>query len=395
MACFCAGKKADDGVFLAMLPFSLKHCWLALGAAIVFCAPVGAHAQSMTEYDSRSAVIFTYFAVGNDDNPSASVTVEQFTQQIEELSSDGYVVKPLPEIVDAWRTGKTLPPRTVALTFDGADKSIIQTAFPLLNEHGIPFTVFIPAEKIGHGATMEWSDLRRLKKNPLVSFGVHPAAYNRLADDGAGEIKRQINNSIASIRKQLGIDVALFAYPFGEYDSAYKKIVRDLGMKAAFGQQSGVAYGGDDLFGLPRFTQTERYGDLERFQMTANALPFPVRDISPENPHLNTLSPAIGFTVPDTLAKSLKGLSCFSSSEEKPKLEIMNARVELRMENPFAEDRPRINCTLPVTVDGDTRWRWFGALYTIPSALLQAEQMRQEKTPTAHAAGASNEVSVE
>lgn len=376
-----------------MLPFSLKHCWLALGAALLLCVSTGASAQSLDAFDTRAAVIFSYFSVGNDDTPAGSVTLEQFTQQVEELSAGGYTVKPLPDVIAALRLGKTLPARTVVLTFDGADKSIIQTAFPLLEEHGLPFTVFVPADKIGQGATMDWSDLKKLKKSALVSFGVHPSGYSRLAAENEAEIKRQINNSRVALRKQLGVETDLLAYPFGEYDLAYKKAVKELGLAAAFGQQSGVAYAGDDFFALPRFTLTERYGDLERFQMAANALPFPARDLSPEDPHLSSLTPAIGFTVPGASGTSLTGLSCFSSSEEKPTLEIMDTRVELRMEAPFTEDRPRINCTLPETVNGETRWRWFGALYSVSPALLDAAA-ETKNAPTAHAAG-GNEISIE
>ena len=367
-----------------------------LAAATMICAPARA-ASGVTEYDDKAAVIFAYFAVGNDENPSGSVTQEQFAAQIDELATGGYTVKPLQDIVDAFAAGKSLPDRTVAITFDGADKSVLQTALPLLEQNNLPFTVFIPAGKIGSGTYMDWDDLRKLKRNPLVGFGLHPAGYGRLADNNSDEIKRQINNSVAAIRKELDIDVALFAYPFGEYDAAYEKIVADMGLKAGFGQQSGVAYAGDDRFALPRFTLTERYGDIERFQMTANALPFPMKDISPADPHLETLTPAIGFTVPDSLAKSLKSLSCFSSSEEKPKLEVMNTRVELRMQTPFGEDRPRINCTLPVAVSdgGEPRWRWFGALYTVPQDLLEAQQRENEKTSTEHAADVSDETSVE
>jgi peptidoglycan/xylan/chitin deacetylase (PgdA/CDA1 family) len=377
-----------------MLPFSLKSFWLTFGVAALACAP--ALAQT-TEYDDKAAVVFAYFAVGNDENPSGSVTEEQFAAHIDELGEGGYNVKPLADIIDVFAAGKSLPDRTIAITFDGADKTVLTTALPLLEDRNLPFTVFIPADKIGTGSYLSWDDLRTLKRNGLVSFGLHPASYSRLAYDSEESTKRQINNSIASIRNELDVDVSLFAYPFGDYDAAYEKIVRDMGFKAAFGQQSGVAYSGENRYALPRFTITERYGDLERFQMTANALPFPAKDVSPANPHLTTLSPAIGFTVPDALGKSLKSISCFSSSDEKPKLEIINTRVELRMESPFSEDRPRINCTLPVaaTDGGDPRWRWFGALYTAPAGLLEAEQRQHEKTPTEHAADVSDEVSVE
>lgn len=379
-----------------MPPFSLKPVWLLFG--IVFCFAIDAHAASDTaDYDSKAAVIFTYFTIGQDDTPTSSVTVDQFMAQIDELSSGGYVVKPLPEIIEAFIAGKKIGPKTVALTFDGADKSLVDIALPVLEQHEFPFTVFIPADKIGSGTYMDWDELRRLKRSPLASFGLHPANYSRLSGAPSADIKREINNSISKIRDELDVETDIFAYPFGEYDSAYSKILRNMGFKAAMGQQSGVAYAGQDIYALPRFTLTERYGDLERFQMTANALPLPVHDISPSDTVLKTLTPAIGFTVPEYMAKSLKNLSCFSSSQEKPELEIMNTRVEIRMQTPFAEERPRINCTLPVaTTDGsEPRWRWFGALYTVPADLLEEQQAKDKKTSDRHASDVSDDISVE
>lgn len=378
-----------------MPSFSLKLLWLTFGAVTLLCGHANAQA---TDVDDKAAAVFAYFAIGNDDNPAASVTEEQFAAQIAELTGGGYNVTKLTDIVEALTLRKALPPHTVALTFDGADRSVIEIALPLLEQHDLPFTVFIPADKVETGKPyMSWDDLRRLKRNPLVTFGIHPASYGRLTAGPAEDIKRQINNAVSAVRKELDVDVTVFAYPFGEYDASYEKIVRSMGFAAAFGQHSGVAYAGDNLYALPRFTITERYGDLERFQMTANALPLPAKDISPSDPHLSTLTPAIGFTVPDTLARSLKALSCFSSTEEKPKLEIINARVELRLEHPFKELRPRINCTLPVTdIEGEEpRWRWFGALYSVSQDLLAAEQLKADKTQARHAADISDEISVE
>lgn len=380
-----------------MLPFSLKHGWLAFAVAALMASPAAANSGE-TEYDAKSAVIFSYFMIGHDDSPSSSITTEQFSAQIDELVDGGYNIQSLPEIVDAFAAGKDLPPRTIALTFDGADQSVIDIAFPVLSRNNIPFTVFVPTEKIDSGGYMGWDDLRTLKRSPLVNFGLHPSGYGRLAGSTDEEIRRQINNGISTLRDRLDVEAPFFAYPFGEYDATYETIVQDMGFKAAFGQQSGVAYAGHDPFALPRFTQTERYGDIERFQMSANALPLPAMDVSPADPSLKTLTPAIGFTVPDALAKSLKSLSCFSSTQEKPELEIMNTRVEIRMKAPFAEERPRINCTLPVAgaAGAEPRWRWFGALYTIPAELLQTEEAPTiQKTSGLVSPDASYEFSLE
>lgn len=364
-----------------MLSFHLKRAGMVVTALASLSAP--ALAQS-TEYDDKSAVIFAYFAIGNDDNPSASVTSEQFTQQIEEISSGGYTVKPLPEIIDAFAKGKKLPDKTIAITFDGADKSVLEIAAPLLKKNKLPFTVFVPTDRVSQGKPpfMSWDDLRNLKDTDLATFGLHPSAYARLSGSSETEIRRQINNSIIALRDELDIKPVMAAYPFGEYDEKYKSVLKSMGIKAAFGQQSGVAYGAGDLYALPRFTLTERYGDMERFIMSANALPLPVRDIFPLDARLASLNPAIGFTVPDGLKKNLKSISCFSSADEKPDLQIIDNRVELRLPRPFEINRPRINCTLPVTVSNgeDQRWRWFGMLYTVPPTLLEQAEVPTTET---------------
>lgn len=357
-----------------MPAFSLKPLFIALMVAGLGL-PHPVHAGTV-DADQKAAVIFAYFAIGDDSNPNASLRAEQFTEQMDELAQGGYEIKKLPDVIAAFRSGKTLPDRTIAITFDGADKSILDGAVPYLVEHDLPFTVFVPASRVDADKPpyMNWEDLRALKKTGLATFGLHPADYSRLADAGEESIRRQINNSIALLRDNLGVETKLIAYPFGEYSETFKQAVKSMGFDAAFGQQSGVADGTGDLFTLPRFTQTERYGDLERFRMTASALPLPVKDISPANPHLDTLTPAIGFTVADELVGDLKNLSCFSSTDDKPEVQIVGKRrVEIRLKAPLAEDRPRINCTLPVATNGadEPRWRWLGMLYTVDAKLLE------------------------
>lgn len=334
-----------------------------------------AWAGSALGIDNKAAVIFAYFSVGDDSNPNSSIQSEQFMDQVQELSTDQYNVKSLPAILDAFTNDVDLPPRTVAITFDGADKSILTNAIPALVEEKMPFTIFIPAARIGKAPYMNWDELRSLKRTGLVTFGVHPSDYSRMGSTSEEDIRRQINSSLSMIRKKLDVEPTMIAYPFGEYNSTFEGIAKSMGFKAAFGQNSGVAFAADNRFTLPRFTQTERYGDLARFRMTANALPFPAGDLAPKDPYLDTLSPTIGFTVPEELAGELKSLSCFSSTNEKPVVEIIGTRrVEIRMDKSFSEDRPRINCTLPgplQTVEQEPRWRWFGTLYTLAPNLLE------------------------
>lgn len=345
------------------------------------------HAQAteaVLPQDNSSAVIFVYHMVGEDQYPSSSIRTEQFEAHIKELQDGDYNVMPLHGIVSAIKAGTSLPNRTVALTFDGTHKSVLRNAVPLLLQAEIPFTLFLPTDYLDRVSDqyMDWNDVKKLARNRLVSIGLHPAAYAHLTHDSAEEIRRQINNARTRTREMLGVEPTLFAYPFGEFSAAYRNIVEDSGFEAAFGQQSSVAYTGSDMFMLPRFSMTESYGGLDRFELTALALPLPVTDVEPKDAYLTTAQPAIGFTVVEALKDFLPSLSCFASGIGAPHIEkISGTRVELRPESAFEEEHARINCTLPgpPPEPGEPqRWRWFGMLLTVAGAEKHVPEMNPE-----------------
>ena len=354
----------------------LRHAVRLFAVSIMgagFCALPAFAAPDIaaTPLDPSSAVIFSYQRVNEDLNPDTSIRADQFAEHVQELMDGEYNIVPLEKITTALQKNERLPPRTVALTFNGAYKSSYENAMPLLLKHDIPFTIFLPTDHMDAGMpqTMSWDDVRKLHRNKIVSFGLHPASYVRLNEANDAEIRRQINNSIIRFRDVFKKDPVFFAYPFGEYTLDYRNIVAESGFAAAFGQQSGVAYAGADMFSLPRFSMTENYGGLDRFRMAATALPFPVSDVTPENPYItDEHPPIIGFTiVPDMVAR-VSDISCFISGQNQPDMKIVGSeknRIELRMNDAITDERIRVNCTAPgpIPVVGDEQqWRWFGML---------------------------------
>lgn len=349
-----------------------------LGALL--CAPLllvcmcisTAQAQTSIPEDNQSAIVFTYFHIGDDLMPSANLRKEQFEAQLAEIKEQNYKVLSLDDLAKALKEGQSLPDPAIALTFDGAHKGTLDYAAPLLLKAGLPFTVFVATDTLDapSGDNLGWDDIRKLAKHSLVTIGLLPAAYQTLASKDPAEISRQINKAVARYRQELSGEPRFFAYPYGESSTTYKEIVQQQGFVAAFGQQSGVSYAGADMFLLPRFSLTESYGDLERFRLTARALPLPVTDISPKDPYVKDANPQIGFTVSDKLIQDIKTLSCFSSTSEKARIQIISKnRVEIRLEKPFEDERGRVNCTMagPMDESGEQqRWRWFGMMLSIP-----------------------------
>jgi len=347
------------------------------------CSALPANAKAEVEADKSAARIMVYFTVGRDSAPATNVTAAQFEAHLKALKTGNYNVMALSKIINAYEKGKSLPAKTVAITFDGGDKSIIRTAAPLLSRHKIPYTVFIaPARADADDPRyLNWADIKSLEKSPLVSFGLHPEEYKDFSYSSEETIRLRLNNATARLRNQLSDKIDIFSFPFGEYTKKYQDIVSSYGFKAAVGQSSAVAYNETNRFALPRFTMVEDYANIERFDMTASSLPLPVNDVSPITSHINTSNPSIGFTVGEDI-ESLNGLSCFTSGHGRTALNIIgDRRVEIRLKRPIDESRFRVNCTLPVIDSTDSEnnsWRWFGLLLSVNDTVLE-KAMNQPK----------------
>lgn len=316
---------------------------------------------------AKSAVIFMYHRFGEDSYPTTNVRMEQFRAHLKELSNRKYHVMGVPEILAALRAGKELPDRAIGITVDDAFKSVYTSAWPLLRESGVKFTLFVSTGSVDKQlpAFMTWDEIRDLKSKG-VTIGSHTVSHAHLPLLRPAQSAGEINRSIDRLTAELGAKPDLFAYPYGETSLVVRKQLRDAGLKVAFGQHSGVVFEGSDLLNLPRFALNETYGSMDRFRLAANALPLKVKEVTPREVLLTpaTNPPRFGFTVYGNAVPDLRVLACYASGQGKTKLvRLGKYRVETRMERKFSTGRTRINCTMPATRG---RWRWFGMQFLVP-----------------------------
>ena len=309
-----------------------------------------------------------YHRFGDGRFPSTNITLEQFDAHISEIQSGGYNVRPLPEIIAAFRKREPLPDRTIAITIDDAYSSVYEEAWPRLRQAGLPFTLFVATDAVDRRLAdiMSWDQIRELA-TAGVTIGSQTASHPHMPALSQAQNQAEIDRSSQRFREELGFTPTLFAYPYGESGLEQQQLIRSAGFVAAFGQHSGVQHADTDLYNLPRFALNERFGSLDRFRLAANALPLPVSDVTPADTVLREQNPpAFGFTV-DQRIKRLDRLNCYASNQSgAARLERLGPnRIEVRIDEAFDPGRGRINCTLPA---GDGRWRWFGVQFYIPKA---------------------------
>ena len=331
---------------------------IALAAAIVVTTGSG------VAITADSAALLMYHRFGEDKYPSTSVTLAQFEAQIEHLASGGYAVLPVPEILAAIDAGRPLPDRTVGITVDDATRSTFVEGWPRLEEAGFPLTVFVSTDAVdqGHAGVMSWDELRQLIAAG-VTIGNHSAAHGHMWQSHDAENRADLLHAQRRLKEELGVDAALFAYPYGEWNGAARDLVAELGFTAAFGQHSGVVAAHTDRFNLPRFALNESYGAIDRFGLIVDTVPLGARAITPADRILAENPPAIGFTVEPPLANPAS-LACYASGGVTATLDHQEGgRVEVQFGGPFPAGRARLNCTAPA---GGGRWHWFGLQFVAP-----------------------------
>jgi len=245
------------------------------------------------------AVILQYHFFGEEHPPSTSVSIQRFKEHLDAIEETGCRVLPLKRIVSHLRAGKDLPDPCVAITIDDAYSSVYTGAFPLLKKREWPATVFVPTASVdgGMGGYMSWDQIRGMREAG-IDFASHGHRHIYMLRRMEGEsgrdwearIRKDIEVSLDRLEAELGERPELFAYPYGEYNSRLKEIVKEMGL-VGFGQHSGPVWPGSDFAALPRFPVSGPYSELGSFITKLRSLPLPVVEASPENPELGSGDP--------------------------------------------------------------------------------------------------------
>ncbi len=319
------------------------------------------------------AVAFIYHRFGDSRYPSTDTRIEQFKDQLEWLAKNDYQVWPLPRIVEYLGAGKPIPDRVVAITVDDAFQSFYENAYPLLKARSWPFTVFVSTDSVDAKLAdfMSWDELRELAAHG-GTLANHTADHGHLPFRQKGEsdmawadrVRTDIEKAQTRLQAELGkaanTQPRLFAYPYGEFNEELVKLVNGLGY-VAFGQQAGVMGPTLDPRALPRFPINEHFGAVSEFALRAQALPFPLRSVTPWDPQLRGANPPLMRVElePDKLPAA--SLRCYLNGPpmQVKWLDAAKTSFSLQADAPLPQGRDRYNCTAQV----GGRYYWYSHMW--------------------------------
>lgn len=340
---------------------------IGLVVAVLVIAPLAGAEQR--------AVVLMYHRFGEDRHPSTSVRLEQFEAHLEHLDRHGFHVVPLTDVVAAIEGRAELPDSAVAITIDDAYRSIHAEAWPRLRRHGYPFTVFVSTDAVDQGLSdyLTWDQMREMSQDG-AGFANHGASHASLIERLAGEseaewltrVREDVGTGARRLAEELKPVPGLFAYPYGEYDTAVAGIVEQLGY-VAFGQQSGAVGPSSDRRALPRFPMAEAFADIDDFRVKVASLPLPVAALEPWDPVTRTPRPRLVLSLAPTDA-AVDRLACFVSGVGRVEVEWLEEgrRFVVEVGQDLPKGRSRCNCTAPAA--RSSRFHWFSHQWVVRAA---------------------------
>ncbi len=297
--------------------------------------------------------------------PSTNIQMEVFKEQLKMIENSGMTFVHPKDFKSSLISKKK--DRKILLTIDDGLLSFYKNAWPVLKEKKIPFILFVNTREVGAYNYMSWKQILELDKFDIVEIGNHSHSHEYLVDEDTETIKKDILTSMKIFENKLGKNSKFFSYPFGEYSSDFKKIIKDFGFHYAFGQHSGVIDETKDFWELPRFPINEKYGKLERFKTLMKTLPFKHKKILPKERYLlqSQNPPKVKIEFFDNI-KNLKRISCFSNEGGKwrnSEIEFLEPYIlKIKIAEKFVGERGRINCSLR---EKEGFWRWLGIQFVV------------------------------
>tara|TARA_Y100000389_G_scaffold173252_1_gene182296 strand:- start:122 stop:1054 length:933 start_codon:yes stop_codon:yes gene_type:complete len=297
--------------------------------------------------------------------PSTNIKINDFKNQINLIKKNDFTFVN-PNMFEEELKNKNIK-RKVLLTIDDGFLSFYENAWPILKNNKIPFILFVSTKEVGNSNYMNWDQIQEVHSYDFAHIGNHSHSHGYLIDKNKEEIEKDLIKSIKILKEKLNHESEFFSYPFGEYSIEFKKIVKNLNFKYAFGQHSGVLDETKDLLEMPRFPINEKYGKIERFKTLLKTLPFKYVKILPEERYITNASnpPKISIEFFKDL-KNYKMINCYSNEENlwrKSEVQFYeNNKIEIILKGKFTTERGRVNCSLQ---EKNNFWRWLGIQFVV------------------------------
>ena len=210
--------------------------------------------------------VLLFHRVCDNTRDNLTVGIEQFDRQMALLHRRCEVLS-IEEVITRSNVPRSKLP-LVCVTFDDGYLDNYVNAVPILMRHGIPAAFFVSTGMIGTGRrfphdvrrgnpyipTMQWDHLREMRKAGFT-IGSHSVSHIDCATEREEIVRDELGQSLADLRRELGLSDVLFAYPYGGRKNMTPQrleLVKQTGYCACLSAYGGVNVGKVDRYNVLR-----------------------------------------------------------------------------------------------------------------------------------------------
>jgi len=184
------------------------------------------------------------------------IPLHLFLQHLDYLTKKHNVVS-LPEFQKARRERRALPDYSVVLTFDDGFEDFYKVVAPHLGRRKLPATVFVITDRAGDSfvsngeSFLSWAEIRELASSG-IDIGSHTCSHPYLPDLSVLDITKELRESQAAIRSQLGQAQVSLSYPYGQVSESISRLAKSIGYSCAIASDAGPNDQSANLYELSR-----------------------------------------------------------------------------------------------------------------------------------------------
>ena len=203
--------------------------------------------------------ILTYHGLEEASGQNGLYTLRrsQFEAQMGYLFEKKYQTISL-EKIRQYLEGKSVPEKSVVITFDDGMESDFLVAFPVLKRYGFQATFFVNPGTVGQAGYLPAASLKKMSEAGM-DIGSHGFDHIFLTRLGHEALHHQLHDSKVALEPLIGKEVSLFSVPRGRYNPRVLEAVKKAGYRLACTSDIGVNEPHSDPFRLRRWAMKRSY----------------------------------------------------------------------------------------------------------------------------------------
>lgn len=204
------------------------------------------------KHNDKGIPVLMYHSIGYEKGNTAKIPKEKFREQMKYLKDNGYVTLTLAQAYDFFVSNKSVPEKSIVLTFDDGYEDNYVEALPILKEFGFKATFFIITDWVDK--IPGYMNLKQLKEMQAHEMDIesHTAYHDHLKQLSYEKQLKTLKQSRDFLEKSLNKKIQYIAYPFGEYSKETLRAVKQAGYTMAFSTDGKWSDKADGILTLDR-----------------------------------------------------------------------------------------------------------------------------------------------